>query len=493
MKPSLFCLALLALFIAPSRAAEKPDVLVILTDQWSPRCLSWENPQVRTPQLDRIAAEGMIFDRCYTTSPVCMPARVSLLTGLYPHNAGHGLWGNILDYHAAPEEAGLFRDMKTAGYRTAQIGKTHWTAGKSLRQAFPTTAAYHEALGLDFVLDVPGPPSAPNDRGPYAAYLKKLGLLETVARDMHERYVKWQYEPRANPAPPEHYNDSFVTRAAVEFIDRQSKERPLCLVVSLHSPHPPLDAPGEYATLLDPAGLTLPPNVPESYKRELRTIGHAETQAMLANYLGKIALADANIGDLAAAFERRGTWQNTLVCFSADHGEMMGAHGTLSKGRFYEESARVPLVVRWPGKVKIGRSKAPVQMMDIYPTLVEAAAGKLLPGRHAKSLLPVASGQRERLRPAAISEIDNRNGLSLMATDGRFKWWRDGSQECLFDLENDPFEMADLAADSAHQATLSRMTRLALDHVLQSQTNLSEGYVPKVDRLRRAEAEKKAR
>src|SRR5690349_9959908 len=90
----LFLAASACMFAQSPPAASHPDVLVILTDQWSPRFLSWDNPQVRTPNLDHIAKEGMIFDACYTTSPVCMPARVSLLNGLYPHNAGHGLWGN---------------------------------------------------------------------------------------------------------------------------------------------------------------------------------------------------------------------------------------------------------------------------------------------------------------------------------------------------------------------------------------------------------------
>lgn len=481
---------ILALFaclgVSWASAAGKSDVLIILTDQWSPRWLSWENDQVRTPHLDAIAGEGIIFDRCYTTSPVCMPARVSLLTGLYPHNAGHGLWGNILDYHAPPEEATMFRDLKTAGLYTAQIGKTHWTAGKSVRNHFSTIADYHAALGLDHVLDVPGPPSSVDERGPYAKYLRDLGLLETVATDMHHRYVKWEYEPRANPAPTEHYHDSFVTRAAVDFIDRQPADRPFCLVVSLHSPHPPLDAPGEFATRFDPAALKLPPNVPEPYRREMRNIGHAETRAMLANYLGKIALIDTHIGALVEAMRRRGSWDAAFFALTSDHGEMMGAQGTLSKGRFYEESARVPLVVRWPGQIPPGRTNAPVQMMDVYPTAVEAVGGTISSGRHARSLLPLARGEKKRVRPSAVSEIGHRGQLNLMVTDGRYKWWVDEDEEFLFDLERDPFEMKNLAGDAAFTDQRLRMQRLMIDHLRQSQTNLSEGYKSKVQRLREA-------
>jgi arylsulfatase A-like enzyme len=485
------CLPFILLLLSgTAAAAEKPDVLIILTDQWSPRWLSWENPQVRTPHLDEIAAGGMIFDRCYTTSPICMPARVSLITGLYPHNAGHGLWGNILDYHVPPEEATMFRDLKAAGLTTAQIGKTHWTSGKAVRNAYPDLADFHEALGLDHVLDVPGPPSSVDERGPYAKYLRDLGLLEEVATDMHHRYVKWEYEPRANPAPPEHYHDSFVTRSAVEFIDRQPADRPLCLVVSLHSPHPPLDAPGEFATMFDPATLELPPNVPEPYRRELRNIGHAETRAMLANYLGKIALLDRHIGDLVEAMRRRGTWDEAFFALTADHGEMMGAQGTLSKGRFYEESVRVPLVIRWAGQIPAGRTRAPVQMMDLYPTAVEAVGGTVPEGRHAKSLLPLAKGEVTTIRPAAISEIGNSKGLNVMVTDGRYKWWLDEKEEFLFDLTEDPFEMKNLAAEGGAIEVRLRMQRLLIDHLRGSQTNLSEGYRSKVQRLRDAEKKK---
>ncbi len=116
---------------------------------------------------------------------------------------------------------------------------------------------------------------------------------------------------------------------------------------------------------------------------------------MLANYLGKLALVDDCVAKLVEAMKARGTWDNTLVVITADHGEMMGAHGYLTKGRFYEESVRVPLVLRWPGHVKTGRSKAPVQMMDIYPTIVEAVGGELTPGRFAKSLLPIARRSKE--------------------------------------------------------------------------------------------------
>jgi arylsulfatase A-like enzyme len=485
----LLALVLGCVALVTAAAERAPDVLVILTDQWNPRYLSWDDPQVRTPNLDAIAREGMIFDACYTTSPVCVPARVSLITGLYSHNAGHSVWGNVLNYYVPPEAAPMFRDIQRAGYTTSQIGKLHWTSGPAWHREFKTMDDYYRALGLDFTVSGNGPLDNAADDSAYAQYLRKLGVFETVAADMRARYIKSQYEPRASLVKPEDYHDSFHTGVAVDFIGRQAKDKPLCVVVSLHSPHPPFDAPGEFATMFEPEKLTLPGNVPESMKREGQTIDRAELRRMLANYLGKIALVDQCVGRLVAAMKARGTWDNTLVLFTADHGEMMGAHGMMSKGRFYEESARVPLVVRWPGHVKTGRTKALAQMADVYPTIVEAIGGELSPGRFAKSLLPVATGKAAAVRDVAISEIGAIAPLNMMARDARYKWWAEGEREFLFDLESDPLELRNLAGEPAQRDTLSRMRGLMLTELRTQQLNLSAGYVPKVERLR---AEEKA-
>lgn len=478
--------SLLSLAAASPGGEGRPDVLVLLTDQWSPRYTSWDHPQVRMPHLDAIAREGMIFDACYTPSPVCMPARVSLLTGLYPHNQGHALWGNANRYVALPEAATMFRDIQLAGWTTAQIGKTHWTAGPGWSRLFGSREEYFRALGLDRVEDIPGPPDSARGDDPYVEFLRGTGKLDAVAADIRGRFLAWEFEPRASVVPPEDYHDSFTAGLAAAFIREQPKEKPLCLVVSFHSPHPPLDAPGEFATMYRPEELTLPANVPETFRREGRVIDRAETRRMLANYLGKMALVDQCVGRLADAMRSRGTWDDALVIFTADHGEMMGAHGYLTKGRFYEESARVPLVIRWPGRVKQGRTKALAQMMDVYPTLVEAIGGKLTPQRFATSLLPVATGRAASVRDLAVSEIGSKVPLRIMARDARFKYWADETSEFLFDLENDPLERNDLAASPGHREILERMRAKLLTHFRSTQVNAAEGYLPKVQRVRAA-------
>jgi arylsulfatase A-like enzyme len=480
-------LALMAATLTATPAPAKPDVLVILADQWSPRHVSWDQPQVRTPELDRIAGEGMIFDACYTPSPLCVPARVSLVTGLYPHNHGHAVWGNPNQYHLPPAAAPMFRDIRRAGYTTAQIGKLHWFSGADWKHGFASLDDYHRAMGLDHVLDVSGPVDSATAKNAYAQHLRGLGMLDAVAADLRRRYLDWEYEPRASLVGPGDYHDSFVTGAAVDFIVRQPKEKPLCLVVSLHSPHPPLDAPGEFSRMFDPDKLTLPANVPESFRRGDRTLDHAAVRKLLANYLGKIALVDQCIGRLVGALRARGTWDGALVLFTADHGEMLGAHGALAKGRLFEESARVPLVIRWPGHVQAGRTAALAQMMDIYPTIVEAVGGEVTPGRFAKSLLPVATGRQASVRDLALSEIGKGAARNMMIRDARFKYWTDDRGECLFDLRDDPLEMHDLAGAPEHRGTLDRMRAHLLAHLRSTQVNLADGAKSKVKRLREAE------
>ena len=473
-----------ALFVSASAFATKPDVLVVICDQWNPRYVSWDNPQVRTPNLDSIAHEGMIFDRCYTNSPVCMPARVSLVTGWYPHN--HNLWGNANQYHLPAAMAPMFRDIQHAGLTTAQIGKLHWYIGADWQKEFATIDDYNRAMGLDAVVSVSGPPDAEGGHDPYCQYLEKKGLLGAVARDQLHRLRESEYEARASVVEVEDYHDVFVTGLATEFIKKQPREKPMCLVVSLHSPHPPLDAPGQYATMFDPETLTLPANVPARFNYDRKPFTPADVRRMLANYLGKMALCDDCIGRLIEAMKARGTWDNTLFIFTSDHGEMMGSHGAMSKGRFWEESARVPLVMRWPGHVRTGRSPALAQMFDVYPTIVEAIGGTVSPGRFARSLLPVATGQAQGVRDLAVSEIGMNAPLGIMVRDQRYKWWTVEDTEYLFDLDADPLEQNDLAANPEHRELADQMRKRALTFLRSTQVNLAEGSKSKVQRTREA-------
>ncbi|MFZ5832536.1 MAG: sulfatase [Planctomycetota bacterium] len=465
-------------------AAARPDVLVILTDQWNPRCLGFEGDEAaRTPNLDRLAAEGIIFESNYTPCPVCMPARCGILSGLYPHNTN--LWGNNSNYYLPPESAPMFRDIRAAGYTTAQIGKLHWTGGRAWQQRFQSLDEYYAALGLDFVDELPSPFSTPGATGPYVEHLRKIGRLDAYRRDMSQRVEQGQYLPRPSAVEPEDHNDSFVADRAIAFLESLPRDKPYCLAVSFFGPHPPFDAPGRYATLIDAASIELPPNAPDDFKYHDTTYDRAAQQAFRANYYGKIALIDDNIGRIIDVLKQRGTWQNTLVIFSSDHGEMLGAHGHLSKGRFYEESGRVPLVMRWPGRIPPARrTKALSQLFDIYPTVVEAISGKLSPGHFAVSLLPVATGAKPAVREVVFSEIGSKDSLRYMVRTPRYVWWVFDGREALYDLEQDPYQQQNLIESPEHQRVLDEIASRHLAYFRGTQVNLSAGTRPMLERLK---------
>ncbi len=168
----------------------------------------------------------------------------------------------------------------------------------------------------------------------------------------------------------------------------------------------------------------------------------------------------------------------------------MGAHGYMTKGRFYEESARVPLVLRWPGHIHAGRTKALAQMFDVYPTIVEALGGTLSPWRFARSQLPVAMGRKASVRDLAVSEIGTGwRTLNVMARDTHYKWWAEQEKEFLFDMQSDPLEMHNLINDPAHAADAQHLREAMLTFLRSTQMNLSEGYKSKVKRMKEKEKE----
>jgi len=459
----------------------RPDVVVIMTDQLNPLCTGYGGePLIRTPHLDRLAREGARFDRCTANSPVCMPSRACLASGQYPHE--HGFWMNHVTVFPA-ERITLFHDVRRAGYTTAKVGKFHYFASCGEHPDFRDYHDYFRTIGLDHADEVSTPFSMPDKVSPYSDHLLRRGLLDTYLDDVFERFEKGQFLCKPSPVPVGDVVDSFVCHRALECIARQPRERPLFLFVSFPGPHTPLDAAGEYATMYDPADVALPPNVRLSKAVE----SHEQVRRARALYYGKISLLDTLVGRLLDALRRRGTLDDTLVIFTADHGDLMGAHGGFGKVRFWEESARVPLLVRWPGRVKAGlRTDALAELNDLYATVVDAVGGSMAPTAHGQSLLPVASGRAESVREAAFSEIGpGRWENTMVCADGR-KYFVERGREHLFDLRSDPFELKDLARsrDGAARRTLGEMRERLKAFAPANPPNHTRGYVPRFARMR---------
>lgn len=453
--------------------SNKPDVLLILTDQWNPRMLGCAGDSVvRTPNLDALAAEGVLFQHAYTQSPVCMPARCSLVSGLYPHN--HGFWMNFTGRKFPAEQITLFRDVQRAGYSTAKIGKYHFF-NLEWGEDYRDHQAYYDLLGLDWAQELPTPYMGPFLRNEYTAHLQQRGLLDGYMTDVAERFAIGDFDVvRPSPLPPDDHQDGYITYQALAYIDGCSTEKPMFLCVSLPGPHTPFDAPGHYAEMFDPQKMILAPNVPEVVHQKFDQDHVRKAQA---NYYGKLAHLDDRVGELVDALKRRGTWENTMLIFAADHGEYLGSHGKMAKGGFEEESARIPLIMRWPGHITAGRkSDALAQWIDIYPTIVDAIGGEMSPQRFGQSLLPVATGATEAVHDAVFSEIGRGDNLNYMVRTAQYKWFVQNGEEYLFDLDADPYELRNLIHASAYQDVVIKMKQRLLDFLMETQVNHSAGY-----------------
>jgi arylsulfatase A-like enzyme len=426
-----------------------------MPDQMRADCMSAAgHPQIRTPCMDRLANEGVRFTRAHTVSPLCMPARASFVSGLYPHN--HGMWDNRGQLPANDET--FFHHLQRAGYYTGHIGKSHYHphGGKHLRES----EDYMRARGLDYVHETTGPWATLTTDSYLTDYWQTLGLVEVFREDYRERQRSGGLVVRPSPLPVEAFPDSYVGRRAVEFIDSYQRAEPIALFVGFGGPHEPWDAPGEYATMYDPsetpppiapeeAGQGLPDRVREQARRGLQPdMGAAEVAAIRANYGGKISLVDRWVGEITAALERRRWLDDAAIVLWSDHGEMAGDHGRLHKSVFYNSAVNVPLFARWPGRIPPGRTcDALVENIDVFPTLLEALG--LEPSRRClgRSLWPLLEDSHRAHRDAVFSEVATQGVYGTMIRTPRYKYATDhtGAGYQLFDLDADPDERRNLA------------------------------------------------
>ncbi|HEX2036026.1 MAG TPA: sulfatase-like hydrolase/transferase, partial [Chloroflexota bacterium] len=386
----------------------RPNILILMPDELRADALGYAgHPVYRTPHVDRLAREGVAFANAYCTSPLCMPARASMISGLYPHN--HHIQENAGSLPLDDESyAHLIRQ---AGYATAYIGKSHFGADTPRRDLVDDEAAVR-ARGFDDVHQVPGPLALARTDSHLSRRWQALGLLEAYREDYRRRAQDGGAAAWASPLPVEEFADSYVGARAEAWLRAYRQERPFLLVVGFGGPHPPLDPPEPYASMYDPSTIPDPipagePGdwVPEYVRRRMLELtgaqnrGHAPHVAQeiarqrMASYGGKISLIDDRVGRILAVLDERGWTEDTLVIFLADHGEMGGDHGRYNKSVFFESAARIPLVMRWPAALPPGgRVEALVEQLDLFATVVEAAGAPPSRRAFARSLLPLARG-----------------------------------------------------------------------------------------------------
>ncbi|MBM3189044.1 MAG: hypothetical protein FJZ90_10025 [Chloroflexi bacterium] len=440
----------------------KGNILLIMTDEHRWDYMGYmDHPLMAslTPNLDRLAAEGAVFTRCYSPNPLCMPARNAIHTGLYTFQSGQ--MNNVGDW---PMELPTFTQaLQKLGYHTALTGKlhAHEAVGYDIDLTDPQWDDEIHALGFHDVIQVAGKTMDFFTEDFYTHYLQERGLLYAYREDIVKRVeagARGEGSWWPSILPEEHFIDNFIGRSAIEWFERYDDDRPWFHMVSFCSPHPSYDA---YASALAKIAMDA---VPLPVANE----NGAHYREMIANYAAQIHIVDQNVGRIIDALEARGWLEDTLIVFTADHGEMLADAGKHSKCWWEDASVRVPLFVRcgeWTGARVI--SDAVVSCHDVTATVLECAAGEdrsrgFLPLCSSVSLRPLLQGETDRIRPVAYSE----NGGQFtrpwrMVDDGHHKyvWLLDTNEERLFDMRSDPHCLSSIAGQDGSAPILERLRR----------------------------------
>ncbi len=475
----LLCLALatgLAGF-----AADRPNVLFISIDDLRTEVGAFGSARAQTPHLDRLAAQGVKFDRAYCQYPLCNPSRASLLTGRYPVTSE--LYGNRDNFTAwHPDWVSLPKYFRQHGYFTARFGKIFH--GDTIDDAAAWTVG-----GVRSEFNAPKPARSVATE-PITDEQEQIRLARMLSADLARRGTSDFWKAVSDPAELAALEDTVNTDRAVEFLRaRRPGDAPFFLGFGLAKPHSPLVAPQEFFDRYDVARIELPvdfaarPTVPAGFPSgSIRMINAdlfikrdaspQEAREMIRAYLACTSYADANVGRVLAALDAAGLRENTLIVLWSDHGYQLGEKGKWSKaGSLWEQGTRVPLIILDPRARGNGTaSPRVVELLDLYATIV-ARCGLPRPadieGRDLSPLLEAPTATWDH--PAFTVWNERSRGVSgvVVRTErGRYaEFFGPGAGAFLTDSQNDPHELTNLVADPRSADVVAKLSALARAHV----------------------------
>jgi len=473
----------------------RPNILLITSDQQHWNTLGCLNPEIQTPNLDRLASQGMLCTRAYCPNPTCTPTRASMITGRYPSQHGAYSLGTKL-----PEsEHTVGEDFSAAGYRTALVGKAHFQPLKST-ETYPSLESYPVMQDLDFWRRFHGPfygfehvELARNHVDEahvgqhYALWMEERGLADwrqhfrkptgTTDGQKHRWSIPEEY----------HYNAWIAERANALLSQYHENEEPFFLWASFFDPHPPYLVPEPWDTMYDPKKLTVPqaregehaknpPHFRMTQEEKPNFSVYAEPDGAgchgfhshrhdpralakdIAIYYGMMSCLDKYVGRIVDHLDALGLAEDTLVLFSTDHGHFFGQHGLIAKGAFhYEDMIRIPWIVRCPGRVPAGKRCAALQSLVDLPQSFLSICG--IPAPRTMTGVdqsPVWFGEADAARDHIL--VENRHQPTTVHcktyVDKRYKmtiYYRQTYGE-IFDLVQDPGEVNNLWDDPAAHA-----------------------------------------
>ena len=446
MKNTILIVFLFSFFFSCSKKTEKPNIVFVFADQWRAQSMGYAgNPDVITPNLDKLALEGICFSNAVSTSPVCTPYRAMLLTGKYVLK--NGMFMN--DVSLEPDSESFAKLFKRQGYHTAYIGK--WHLDGNGRSSF-----------------------IPKERRQGFEYWK---VLECSHSYNNSKY--WGNDDQLHSW--EGYDAEAQTKDAIAYIERHSKgKNPFCLMLSWGPPHAPYKtAPEEFQDLYENTDVQVRPNVPEELIEE--------TKAKLRGYYAHCSALDSYIGQLQEAVRRSNIENNTIFVFTSDHGDMIGSQGQMKKQKIYEESAKVPFIIKYPALLgKEGKkSDFLLNTLDILPTLMGMSGLNVPDGLDGEDITGVILGKKEDERKAALVTCVQPFGQwSRRANGGRefrgiitkkYTYAQDLSGKwLLFDNMADPYQLNNLIGNPSSKEISKKLEGLLVGEL----TRLEDDFLP---------------
>jgi arylsulfatase A-like enzyme len=425
-----------------------PNILYIMADDHAAHAISAYGSKInKTPNIDRIAKDGMRLTNCFVTNSICTPSRATIITGQYSHINGVPVFN-----HIDPKRATLAKYLQTAGYHTGMIGKWHLgtdPAGFDYWNVLPGQGVYHDPTFID------------------------MGQKKKIPG----------------------YATDIITDLSIAFIDKRPKDKPFFLMCHHKAPHRPWDPDEKHAKMFENVDVPLPETFDDDYEGKSAAAKEAtmridrdlnardlkikppegltgkdlkkwKYQRYMRDYLACVASIDDNVGRLLDYLDKNGLADNTIVVYTSDQGFFLGDHNWFDKRFMYEESLRMPFVVRWPGVIKPGSvSDAMVLNVDFAPMMLEAAGQKVPSDMQGRSFLPTLKGEtpkdwrtsmyyryyhypmHHRVQPHYGVRTDRYKLIYF----NKIKEWE------LYDLEKDPKEMKNLIGDASLTETIKKL------------------------------------
>ena len=466
------CLFLGAASLTASAAPKQPNVLFLIADDLNAGIGCYGHPMVKTPNIDKLAKRGVRFNKAYCQFPLCGPSRNCMLTGLYPNSDGI-LTNAQIFRQTIPSHVSLPQAFRQGGYFASRPGKLY-------HYSVPTSIGTngHDDPGSWEVETNP----AGVDR------LDEEPLIYSLTPGQFGGTLSWH----ASDAPDEKHTDALEAADAEWILERCAKhpEKPFFVAVGFFRPHTPYVSPKAYFDLYPRDQIPLVQGVEEdqkdipkaglmSYKKEQDKLTDDLRREAKQAYFAAISFMDAQAGKVIAALDRLGLSENTIIVFTSDHGYHLGEHGLWQKQSLFEESTRVPLIIAAPGVTKPGTvCETPVGLIDLYPTLTELSSVKVPVQIQGQSLVPMLKDVNEKGRGWSLSQVVRGGGFKRMGASAavgdngkrffgytlrtprwRYTEWDEGNQgRELYDHDNDPNEITNLADKPEHAATVKELS-----------------------------------